>query len=128
MNVARELCTSHEGLHWSINALHAHLNTYDVEVWSILCEQDTCAASVQQLEEALMEEESMDEEAELAQEKVHYNTKRGMVVCQEVVVEGDDEGEDEGEGRSGSELEEDDNELVHWFGMSVKAKGKCPAK
>lgn len=128
MNVARELCTSHEGLHRSINTLHAHLNTYDVEVWLILCEQDTCAASVQQLEEALTEEEAMDEEAELAQEKVPYNTKRGMVVCQEVVVEGDDEVEDEGEGRSGSESEEDDNELVHWFGMSVKAKGKCPAK
>ena len=45
---------------------------YNLEVWSILCEQDMCAASVKELEEVLEAEELTDEEAELAQ----YNMKR----------------------------------------------------
>ena len=46
------------------DALCAHLNTYDVEVWSILHEWDTCMALVKVLEEVLAVEELMDEEVE----------------------------------------------------------------
>ena len=66
------LCTSQEALHQSINALRAWLDTYDLEVWSILHERDICVALVKELEE------STDEEAEMREEKVHYDVKRGM--------------------------------------------------
>ena len=63
------LCTSREALRWSINTLRAHLDTYNLEVWSILHEWDTCMASVKVLEEVLVLEESMDNEAEMRKEK-----------------------------------------------------------
>ena len=68
------LCMLLEALHRSIDALCAQLDTYDLEVWLILCEWDTCAASVKELEEMLAAEELMDEEAEMRQEKEHGNT------------------------------------------------------
>ena len=43
--------------------LRAHLDTYDLEMWSIIRERETCAASVKELEEVLVAEESTDEEA-----------------------------------------------------------------
>ena len=70
------LCTSCEALHWSIDTLCARLDTYDLEVWSILHEWDTCAASVKELEEVLVAEESIDEEVERRQEKEWYNVRR----------------------------------------------------
>ena len=63
------LCTLWEALRHSINALRAHLNMYDLKVWSILHEWDTCMASVKELEEVLAAEESIDEEAEMRKEK-----------------------------------------------------------
>ena len=51
---------------------------YDLEVWSILHEWDTCVASVKELEEVLEVEESMDEEAEMRQEKEWYNARRSV--------------------------------------------------
>ena len=63
------LCTSREALQRSIDALRACLNTYDLEVWSILREWDTCAVSVKELEEVLAAEESTDEEVEMRKEK-----------------------------------------------------------
>ena len=75
---------------------------YNMEVWSIIHEWDMCVASVIELEEALVVEESMDEEVEMAQEKVCYDVKMGQVVQQEVVVEED---HDEGEGKGGCELD-----------------------
>ena len=50
---------------------------YNLEVWSILCEWDTCTASVKELEEVLEVEESMDEEAEMTEEKERYNARWG---------------------------------------------------
>ena len=50
---------------------------YNLEVWSILHEWDTCTVLVKELEEVLAVEESMDKEAEMREEKVHYNAKRG---------------------------------------------------
>ena len=43
---------------------------YDLKVWSILHEWDTCMVSVKELEEVLVAEESTDEEAEMRKEKV----------------------------------------------------------
>ena len=101
---------------------------YDMEVWSIFHEQDTCAASVKELEEALAVEELTDEEAELAQEKVCYDAKRIQVAHQKVVIEGrEEEGKDEGESKE-EEEEEDKDEPVCSFGLLAEAKGKHPTK
>ena len=63
------LCTSREALRHSIDVLRALLDTYDLEVWSILREWDTCTSLVKELEEVLAVEESTDEEAEMTKEK-----------------------------------------------------------
>ena len=52
---------------------------YDLEVWSILHEWDTCTASVKELEEVLAVEESTDDEAELRKEKERYDARRGAM-------------------------------------------------
>ena len=108
-----------------IDALCSHLETYDMEVWLIVCELDMCVASVKELEEALVVEEWMDKEAEMVQEKVRYDAKMGQTVQQEVIVKED---HDEGEGEGRSESEEDKDEPVRRFRLSAKAQGKCPAK
>ena len=125
VSAAGELCMSCEGLHQSINTLRAHLNTYNVEVWLILRKRETCVASVKELEEALVVEESTDEEMELRQEKVWYDVKRSQVACLKVVAKGEEE-EDKDEGESGSE-EEEDEPICH-FRLLAKAKGKQPVK
>ena len=56
--------------------LRAWLDMYDLEVWSILHEWEMCVVSVKELEEVLAVEESTDEEAEMREEKVHYDAKR----------------------------------------------------
>ena len=60
--------------------LYACLDTYNLEVWSNLREQDTCTTSVKELEEVLEAEESTDEEVELRLEKVQYDMKRSAMV------------------------------------------------
>ena len=119
------LCTSWEALRWSIDVLRAHLNTYDLEVWSILRERDTCAASVKELEEVLAVEDSMDNKVEMGKEKARYDMKRVMTVRQEVVEEEDKDG---GESKGESESDEEDDEPIHGPGLSVKVQGKRPAK
>ena len=52
---------------------------YNLEVWSILHEQDTCTALVKELEEVLEAGESTNEEAKMRQEKEQYNVKRSAV-------------------------------------------------
>ena len=111
--------------------MRAHLDMYDLELWSILRERDTCAASVKELEEVLAAEESTDEEAELGKEKARYDARRGATTRQEVVVEERrDEGESEGEGEDeeDEDKDEDEDEPVRSSGLSAKAKGKRPAK
>ena len=119
------LCTSWEALQRSIDALRARLDTYDLEVWSILREQDTCAASVKELEEVLVAEVSTDKEVEMGKEKARYNVKRVVAARQEVLVEED---KDEGEGEGESESDEEDDEPVRGPGLSAKVQGKHPAK
>ena len=50
---------------------------YNLEVWSILREWETCVASVKELEEVLAAEELTDKEVELWKEKARYNARRG---------------------------------------------------
>ena len=119
------LCMSQEALQWSIDVLCAHLDTYNIEVWSILHKQDMCAASVKELEEVLAAEESMDNEVEMRKEKECYNAKRVVTSRQAVVEEEDKDG---GEGKGESELDEEDDEPIRGPGLLVKAQGKHPAK
>ena len=84
-----------------------------------------CAASVKELEEVLAAEESTDEEAEMRDEKLHYNAKRVVTVRQEVVEEEDkDGGEGKSEDEEDEEEDEDEDEPVRSSGLSAKAKGK----
>ena len=109
--------------------LRACLDTYDLEVWAILCEWDTCTASVKELEEVLAAEESTDKEAELGKEKARYDVRRGSTTRQEVVVEErKDESEGENEDGEDEEEDEDEDEPVRSSRLSAKAKGKRPAK
>ena len=71
-----------------------------------------------------MAEELTDEEAEMGDEKVHYDAKRVVTVRQEVVEEDKDGGKGEGE----SELDEEEDKPVRGPGLSAKAQGKHPAK
>ena len=119
------LCMSQEALRQSIDVLHACLDTYDLEVWLILHEWDTCTASVKELEEVLAAEDSMDNKAEMGKEKAQYDVKRVMMARQEVVEEEDKDG---GKGEGESEEEEEEDEPVHGPGLSTKVQGKCPAK
>ena len=123
------LCTSCEALRRSIDALCARLDTYNLKVWSILCEQDTCTASVKEQEEWLAAEESTDDEAEMRKKKEWYDARRGATTRQEVIVEERrDEGEGEGEDEEDDEEDEEEDEPVHSSGLSAKAKWKRPAK
>ena len=79
--------------------------------------------SVKELEEVLVAEESTDEEAEMREEKVHYDAKRVVTVRQEVV-----EDKDGGEGEDESESDEEDDEPVCGPVLSAKAQGKRPVK
>ena len=81
--------------------------------------------SVKELEQVLVAEELMDEEAEMRKEKAHYNVKRAVTVRQKVAEE---ENEDGGDGEGESESEEEEDKPVRGFGLSVKAQGKHPAK
>ena len=92
--------------------MRARLNMYDLEMWSILRERETCAASVRELEEVLAAEESTDEEAELRDEKSRYDAKRVVTTRQEVVEEDKDGDEDESEEEGEEEEDEDEDEPV----------------
>ena len=91
----------------------------------ILCEWDTCTASVKELEEVLAAEELMDKETEMRQEKVRYDAKRAMMAKENMGVE---EEEDMGKGEGESESDEEEDEPVHGPGLSAKVQGKHPVK
>ena len=76
MSTTGKLFHMQEGLHCGINALCCHLESYDVKLWSIICEWEMCEALVRELEEALAAEVLTDEEEELAQERVRDEVKR----------------------------------------------------
>ena len=121
------LCMSREALRQSIDTLRARLDMYNLEVWSILREREMCMASVKELEEVLVAEESTDEEVELGKEKARYSVKRAATVRQKVVEDEDEDGgKDESEGVK--EEDEDEDEPVRSSGLLAKVKGKQPAK
>ena len=123
------LCTSREAFRQSIDVLRAHLDTYNLEIWLILREWDTCAALVKELEDVLAAEESTDDEAEMRKEKEWYDARRGAGIRQEFIVEERrDEGESEGEDEEDMEEDEDEDEPMRSSGLSAKVKGKRPAK
>ena len=105
--------------------MHARLDTYDLELWLILREQETCAALVKELEEVLAAEELMDDKAEMMKEKERYNAK-GVVTSRQKAVEEEDK--DGGEGNGESKSDEEDDEPIHGPGLLAKAQGKRPAK
>ena len=105
--------------------LRARLDTYDLEVWSILREQETCTALVKELEEVLAAEELTDNEAEMMKEKERYDAKRAVTSRREAVEEEDKDG---GEGNGESESDEEEDEPVRGPGLSAKVQGKHPAK
>ena len=119
------LCTSREAFRRSIDALRARLDTYDLEIFSILHERETCAASVKELEEVLAAEESTDNEAEMMKEKQRYDAKRVVTSRREAVEEEDKDG---GEGDGESESDEEEDKPVRGPGLSAKAQGKRPVK
>ena len=102
------LCTSREAFRRSIDVLCAQLDTYNLEIFSILRERETCAASVKELEKVLAAEESTDDEAEMMKEKEHYNAKRVVTSRQKAV--------------------EEEDEPIRGPGLLAKAQGKHPAK
>ena len=99
--------------------MRAHLDTYNLEMWSILREQETCTASVKELEEVLAAEESTDEEAEMRDEKSRYDAKRVVTVRQEVVEEDKDGDKGESEEEEDEEEDEDEDEPVRSSGLSA---------
>lgn len=73
------LFKTHEGLHQSINTLQWHLEAYN-ELLSVLSEWEACAKSLKQLENALVEAPSSDEEKEvLVKEQKVESSKYGML-------------------------------------------------
>ena len=68
-------------------------------------------------------EESTDKEAEMREEKVHYDAKRVVMARQEVV-----EDKDGGKGKDESESDEEDDEPIRGPVLSAKVQGKRPAK
>ena len=81
--------------------------------------------SLKELEGALAEALSTNDDEEMVQEKVHYDTKRGLVVWQEGGVE-EDKGEGKGEGED--KEAEDEDEPVCSSRLSAKAKWKWPTQ
>ena len=55
----------HEGLRCSIDTLQWRLEAYDNKLWSVLNEQEACSRSLKQLEAALVDAPSTDEEKEI---------------------------------------------------------------
>ena len=86
-----------DGLRRGIDSLRCRLESYDMELSSIIRERETCEASVKELEEALAAEASTDEEEALAEERLRDKVKRRLAARQrgEESEEGEDE-EDEG--------------------------------
>ena len=87
-----------------------------------------CEASVRELEEALAAEASTDEE-ELARERARDEVVRRLVARQRgKVKESEEEHKEEQEQEQEEGDEEDEDELEGSSRLSVKARGKHPAK
>ena len=121
-----------EGLRHGIDVLCCRLESYDVELWSIIRERATCEESVKQLEEVLEAELSTDEEEELAWERARDEVKRRLAARQrgrvEASEEEEEEEEEEDEDEEEEDNEEDEDELEGSSGLLAKVRGKRPTK
>ena len=111
----------HEGLHCSMDTIQWRLEAYDNKLWLVLNEWKACSKSLKQLEAALADVPSTDEEKEV----VVKEQKAEMSKCIVSRVSSSDKEDKEEE--SGEDTEEED-ELVGSSGILVKAKGKGHAK
>ena len=126
MSAAGELFHTRDGLCHGIDALCCCLESYDVELWSIIHEREMCEALVRELEEALVAEPSTDKEEELARERARDEVVRWLAARQTgKVEESEEEHEEEDEEEDN---EEDEDELEGSSGLSAKERGKRPAK
>ena len=111
-----------EGLRRSIDTLQWRLEAYDNELQSVLYEREACARSLKQLEDALVDAPSTDEEKEaVVKERKAESSKHGTSHASS-----SEEEEEEEESEEEEDAEED--ELVGSSGVSSKAKGKGRAK
>ena len=98
------------------------MEAYDNELWSVLNEWEACSRSLKQLEAALADVPSTDEEKEaVAKEWKAESSKCGASCASSSKEEGEEESEEE------EDMEEED-ELIGSSGVSSKAKGKGHAK
>ena len=97
------------------------MEAYDNELRSVLNEQEACSKSLKQLEAALADAPSTDEEQEVVANEQKAETSKRVALQVSSSDKGDEEEESE-------EDAEEEDELVGSSGMSVKAKGKGRAK
>ena len=97
------------------------MEAYDNELRSVLNEREACSKSLKQLEAALADAPSTDDEQEVVTKEQKVETSKRVALRASSSDEGD--GEEESE-----EDAEEEDELVGSSGMSVKAKGKGHAK
>ena len=93
------------------------MEAYDNELWSVLNEWEACSRSLKQLEAALADAPSTDEEKEIVTIEQKAETSKRVTSRASSSDEEDEEEESE-------EDAEEEDELVGSSGMSVKAKGK----
>ena len=107
----------HEGLRRSIDTLQWRLEAYDNKLQSVLNEREACARSLKQLEDALVDAPSTDEEKEVVMKECKAESSKHGVSHASSSEEEEEEEESEEE-----DAEED--ELVGSSGVSSKAKGR----
>ena len=93
------------------------MEAYDNELRSVLNEREACSRSLKQLEAALADAPSTDEEKEI----ITIEQKAETSKCVASRASSSDE---EDEDKESEEDTEEEDELVGSSGMSVKAKGK----
>ena len=93
---------------------------YDNELWLVLNEQEACAKSLKQLEDALADVPSTNKEKEVVAREEKAESSKCGTSC----ARGSEEEDEEEEESKEEEDAEEEDELVGSSGMSVKVKGK----
>ena len=100
------------------------MEAYDNELWLVLSEREACSKSLKQLEDALADAPSTNDEKEVVAKKQKSESSKHSALHASSCKEEDKEEEESKE----EEDTEEEDELVGSSGMSVKAKGKGHAK
>lgn len=99
------------------------MEAYDNKLWPVLSEQESCVKSLKQLEDALVDAPSTDEEKEVVVKELKTESSKCIALQASSTEEEDDKEEsDDDEG-----VEEED-ELLGSSGMLAKAKAKGHVK